>query len=209
MGEYIWSVAKKFFVTSGKASGETPKGTMQEALTKAKIQQCNLVPVSSVLDADAEQIEIPQIPHAAIAYCVMAEQTDSKNKTIAAGIGWAYMKNKDGSIKKAYVVEHHGTEEERAIKETLMLSLVEMAEAEHLNIYSKRDQNNIILNRKEWLNEELKQGKHFDNWKPPERSYLRYLDEKKEMFNLRVEGFDKVPEDYGYTIAALVYVFER
>lgn len=207
----IWPVAKKFFITGGRASGETKKGTMQEALIDAKIHGCNLLPVSSVLDPDAIQLsEPPVIPHSALAYCVMAEEMGAEGHSIAAGIGWCYMRNKDGTIHKAYVVEDHGAKEERAVKEVLLYSLVQMAEAEKLQIYSKEKSDEILLNRKEWLQEKLKQGKHFDGWRSPEKEYLKYLEENSaKYFKNEIRGYDKVPEDYGYCVAALVFVFEE
>ncbi|MBU5557523.1 MAG: pyruvoyl-dependent arginine decarboxylase [Candidatus Aenigmatarchaeota archaeon] len=203
-------VAKKFFVTSGRASGETKKGTVQEAFIKAHINQCNLVPVSSVLDPDAVQLSNPPtIPHSAITFCVMAEELGTKGCSIAAGVGWCYMRNKDGMVKKAYVVEDHGHKEERAVKETLMLSLIQMAEAENLMIYNPNNPSELLMNRKEWAEQQAALGKHFDGWKSPEREFLKYLEENaSKFFRFEIKGWDKVPEDFGYVVAALVFVFD-
>lgn len=206
----IWPVAKKFFVTSGRASGETPKGTMQEALIKAGIQGCNLIAVSSVLDPDAVQLlEVPTIPHAALTWCVMAEQMGVQGESIAAGIGWCHMRSKDGAVRKAYVVEDHGHKEERAVEETLMYSLVQMAEAENLQIYDTSDPKQILLGRKEWLQAGARNGgQDYRGWKSPEPFYLKYLLDSRKFFKTAIRGYDKVSEDYGYCTAALVYVFE-
>jgi pyruvoyl-dependent arginine decarboxylase len=203
-------VAKKFFVTSGRASGETKKGTVQEAFIKAHINQCNLVPVSSVLDPDAVQLtEPPAIPHSAITFCVMAEELGAKGGTIAAGVGWCYMRSRDGTVKKAYVVEDHGPKEERAVKETLMLSLVQMAEAENLVIFNPSSPSEVLMNRREWATQQADIGKRFDGWKSPEREFLKHLEEiATKFFKFEIKGFDKVPEDFGYAVAALVFVFD-
>lgn len=211
MTEYEWKVAKKFFITGGRASGETRKGTVQEAFIKAKINQCNLVPVSSVLNPDAIQLsEPPAIPHSAITFCVMAEETGTKGCSIAAGVGWCWMRSHDGSIRKAYVVEDHGHKEERAVKETLMLSLVQMAEAEKLLIFNTENPAEVLLNRTEWAEQQSKLGKQFAGWRSPEREFMKYLEENtQKFFKFEIHGFDKIPEDFGYAVAALVYVFEK
>ncbi len=205
---YVWPVAGKFFVTSGKASGETPKGTMHEALIKAKIQQCNLDPKSSVLFYDAAQIEIPEIPHSSLVDCVYAAEQGMKGETIGAGIAWAHMTNKDGTVKKAYVVEDHGHKEERAVEETLMYSLVQMAEAEGLNIHNKEN-GERLPNRRDWLVEQQKSGKSFDALRGAEEDYLKFLRREGPKFIPRkVEGYDRIPEEFGYVATALVFVFE-
>ncbi len=203
-------VAKKFFVTSGRASGETKKGTIHEAFVKAHINQCNLVPVSSVLDPDAVQLSAPPaIPHSAITFCVMAEELGTKGCSIAAGVGWCYMRNRDGTLKKAYVVEDHGHKEERAVKETLMFSLIQMAEAENLVIFNPTNPTEVLMNRREWAEQQAALGKRFDGWKSPEKEFIKYLEENSaKFFKFEIKGFDKVPEDFGYAVAALVFVFE-
>lgn len=207
---FWWPVAKKFFITGARASSETKKGTVQEAFIKAKINPANLVPVSSVLNPDAVRLtNPPTIPHSAITFCVMAEEMGTKGNSIAAGIGYCYMRSKDGSVKKAYVVEDHGPKEERAVKETLMLSLVDMAEAEGLVIFNPTNTQEILLGRQNWLEEQIKAGKHFDGWKSPESAYLKYLDDNGGKFIVtEIHGYDKIPDDYGYAVAALVFVFD-
>lgn len=210
MAGFWMPVARKFFVTGGRASGETRKGTMQEALIKARINQCNLVPVSSVLDPDAVQLnDMPAIPHSAITFCIMAEELGTKGCSIAAGVGWCRMRSKDDTVRKAYVVEDHGHKEERAVKETLMLSLVQMAEAENLHIYNPVSPAELLLSRREWADQQTALGKRFDGWKSPEREFIKYLEENAEkFFKSEIRGFDKVPEDFGYVVAALVFVFD-
>lgn len=208
---FWWPVAKKFFITGSRASSETRKGTVQEAFIKAKINPANLVCVSSVLHPAAVRLNaLPEIPHSAITFCVMAEEMGTKGNSIAAGIGYCYMRSRDGSIKKAYVVEDHGPKEERAVKETLMLSLIEMAEAEGLVINNPASPSEFLLGRKDWLEEQIKAGKHFDGWKTPEKAYIRYLEENGEKFiTTEIHGFDKIPNDFGYAVAALVFVFDN
>ena len=55
---YFTQLPKYFFVTGGTAlSPVSTLNAFDEALMKAGIAQCNLVPVSSILPADAVEVE--------------------------------------------------------------------------------------------------------------------------------------------------------
>jgi len=196
---YPWPVARKFFVTGGKAQAETRKGAVQKAFIDAKIEVANLEPVSSVLNAYAERLtEIPKISHAAFVKCVMAQQEGYSGESIAAGIGWCYMRVPETGELKGYVVEDHGKGEERAVRKTLIKSLMEMAEAQNLEI--------IPLEK---TGEPLKTLKHYQKEQKTEKptTHARYLDEQaKRYFGMEIRGIDEIEKPFGCTVAALVYV---
>ena len=169
---FYWLVAKKFFITKGCAYSDTPKGAMQEALKKAGIQQTNILEVSSVLNPDAEELPLTgpnaydtkTIPHAAYLLAVFAHCEGTESETIGAGVGTAWMRAKDGT-RKAYVVEASGNKTEGKIKNEVMLSLVDIAEAETLTIYprpgSKAEK--PLLGRREWEKREEGRNEHRRN----------------------------------------------
>ncbi|MEM5804631.1 MAG: pyruvoyl-dependent arginine decarboxylase [Candidatus Aenigmatarchaeota archaeon] len=213
---FYWPVAKKFFMTKGCAYSDTPKGAMQEALKKAGIHRANIIEVSSVLDPDAEELPLTgsntydtkTIPHAAFALSVFAHYSGTESETIGAGVGAAWMKSKEGE-RKAYVVEASGNKTVGRIKNEVMLSLVDIAEAENLTIYPKPGSKaeKPLLGRKEW--ERKEEGRKFRNPKAQEREYVKYLGENSnDYFRIEADGISGIPDDYGYAAAALVYVMD-
>jgi len=213
MGDY-WPVAKKFFLTSGGASSDTKKGAMQKALVKAGIQQCNIIEVSSVLDPDANEISYykKSIPHAAFAYSVFAHQEGEEGQTIGAGVGVAWMQSKEGA-RKAYVVEASGYKTEWRVKRDVLLSLVDIAEAEKLSVTpipsAQATIREPLLGRREWQSKLKTEGRTFEDSREAENAYVRYLKENAgNYFRLATVDINGIPEDYGYVAAALVYVLD-
>jgi len=77
---------KKFFITSGVAtSSVSPLNAFDGALAQAKIDQCNLVNVSSILPADAIMVDYEEIPAGTITFAVMARMDGDPGETIGAG----------------------------------------------------------------------------------------------------------------------------
>ncbi len=183
-------------------------------MIKAGIQHTNIVSVSSVLDPDAIELtdyNKKSIPHAALAYAVFARQEGDKGETIGAGVGAAWMKGKDGE-RKAYVVEAEGHKEESALKTEIMTSLVGIAKAENLDIIPRpgTELNTPLYGRRAWIKQQQEVGKKFEGWKSPERGYIKYLEENSNnYFRTAIVGIDKIPDDFGYVVAALVYVFDK
>jgi len=216
MADY-WPVAKKFFLTSGGDSSDTEKGAMQKALIKAGIQQCNIIEVSSVLDPDAQEVAYDKksIPHAAITFSVFAHQAGTEGENIGAGVGVAWMKSKEG-VRKAYVVEASGYKTEGRIKREVMLSLVDIAEAERLTItpapyFTPRLQHATepLLGKREWEKKAKTGGKAFEGFKDPENAYVKYLRTNSDYyFRMATVDINGISEDYGYVAAALVYILE-
>jgi len=211
MADY-WTRAKGFFITGGCASARTKKSAMQKALMEAGIQGVNIISVSSVLDSDA--VEVPDydkasIPHAAFAFAVFAHQEGVKGENIGAGVGAAWMQAKDGT-RKAYVVEDEGYKEERVIKSDIMISLVDMADAEKLDIVPKPGaQGEPLLGRREWEKKQKASGKTYNGFDDPEKDYRAYLRQVSDTyFRMMVKGINAISDDFGYAAAALVYVLD-
>jgi arginine decarboxylase len=128
------SIPKKFFVTSGKAVSPTsPLNAFDLALMKAGIAQCNLVSVSSILPANAEQVPNERIAPGNITFCVMAHMEGSDGETVGSGLGWAFGKSRYGE-KYGIVAEAHGHKDGKSIAKELKWKLEEMATVRGMSI---------------------------------------------------------------------------
>ena len=122
---------KEFFITSGKAvSPVSELNAFDQALKKAGIDQCNLIPVSSILPPGCKERKWKKIPAGTITFGVIARMNGEEGTTIGAGIVWAWEKN--GKI--GLVAEAHGYMDARAIRETLKWKMKEMAEIRGIEI---------------------------------------------------------------------------
>ncbi len=144
-------IPKKFFVTSGVAtSSVSPLNAFDAALAKAKIAQCNLVNVSSILPADATMVDNETIPAGTITFAVMARTDGDPGETIGAGVAWVWGNTPSGQ-RYGMVAEAHGYKDKEAIDKELKWKLQEMAKIRELNIES-------IQTRSEFL--EVPKGKY-------------------------------------------------
>jgi len=142
---------KRFFVTSGVAtSSVSPLNAFDAALAKAKIAQCNLVNVSSILPADATMADNETIPAGTITFAVMARMDGDPGETIGAGVAWVWGSTSSGQ-RYGMVAEAHGYKDKEAIDKELKWKLQEMAKIRELNIES-------IQTRSEFL--EVPKGKY-------------------------------------------------
>jgi len=142
---------KKFFITSVVAtSSVSPLNAFDGALAKAKIDQCNLVNVSSILPADAIMVENEEIPAGTITFAVMARMDGDPGETIGAGVAWVWGTKPNGQ-RYGMVAEAHGYKDKEAIDKELKWKLQEMAKMRELNIES-------IQTRSEFL--EVPKGKY-------------------------------------------------
>ncbi|WP_049979302.1 pyruvoyl-dependent arginine decarboxylase [Halolamina rubra] len=80
-------------VVGGAGTAPTEKAAYDAALADANLHNYNLVPVSSVVPADAEVVRVEEAPDLGPAgnrlNVVQAEASAVGPKTVAAGIGWA------------------------------------------------------------------------------------------------------------------------
>lgn len=125
---------KRFFIASGWAvSSVSPLNAFDAALIKAKIGQCNLVNVSSILPPDAEHVENETITPGAITFTVLARMDGDPGETIGAGIGWAWLTTNTHE-KYGIVAEAHGYKDKEAIEKELKWKLNEMAKLRDMKI---------------------------------------------------------------------------
>ena len=116
-------VPKKFFVTSGKSINMISYlNAFDEALLNAKIGDQNLVPVSSILPVGIEKIDPVEIPMGAITHCILSQMRGGEEKTISAGLSYAF--NEEGG---GYVAEAHGYIKKEDAKKFLYKKIGEMA----------------------------------------------------------------------------------
>ena len=109
-------IPKRFFVTSGKAvSPVSELNAFDRALERARIAQCNLVCVSSILPGECREIEVQEIPVGSITYAVLARMDGDEGTTIGAGIAYGFQSDMIYGI----VAEAHGYMDEAALREIL------------------------------------------------------------------------------------------
>lgn len=119
---------KYFFVTSGAATSNiSALNAFDNALIDAGIAQCNLVPVSSIIPANAVEIEPIKIPAGSVTYVVLARTDGQIGETIGAGIAWGFAKNKKTGERYGFVVESHGYRDKDSLKLDLSNKINEMA----------------------------------------------------------------------------------
>ncbi len=125
---------KKFFVTKGKAiSSVSTLNAFDAALMAAKIENCNLVPVSSILPPDAQQVKNMKITPGTITFCVLARMDGESGETIGAGLAWGLVKGNDGT-QFGIIAEEHSFNGEKYIQESLKEKLNEMAKIRNLEL---------------------------------------------------------------------------
>jgi len=128
-------VPKKFFVVSGVGVSKISQlNAFDRALSDAGIDQCNLVPVSSVIPADSKEIKVQEPEPGSITFCVMAREDGRGGKSISAGVSWANLVDDGGGKSFGIVAEHTGAYSEESLKHELSRRLSEMAESRSLGI---------------------------------------------------------------------------
>lgn len=124
-------IPKEFFVTSGKAVSRVSElNAFDLALKEGGIAQCNLVHVTSILPPKCKETRRKKIPIGAITHAVIAKMTGNEKTKIAAGIAWAWEKNR----KYGIVAEAQGHMNKAALKEKLGWRIREMAKIREIEI---------------------------------------------------------------------------
>jgi arginine decarboxylase len=123
-------IPKAFFVVGGKAvSKVSALNAFDMALKEAGIEQCNLVPVSSIIPPDCEEKEYRRLPLGAVTFVVLSK-AEGRGETVTAGIAWG----KDGASGYGVVAEAYGRMDEAAVKEQLDARIREMAEIRNIKL---------------------------------------------------------------------------
>lgn len=124
-------IPRDFFVTSGVGESNITvhAGSYHLALMDAGIERYNIMVYSSILPAEANQIEKSdvRIVHGSVMESIMAcaNSSDGRRATAAIIFGWLYDKTtgkKDGGI----VAEYNGHDTEDEAEQSLKASLKEM-----------------------------------------------------------------------------------
>jgi len=125
---------KQFFVTSGTGEDNNSElNAFDRALLRAKITQCNLVNVSSILPKDAEEIDPIHITPGTITFAVLARMSGVSGDRISAGIGWGKIENKGGEVY-GIVAEDHGNSSKRYTNQILNEKLEQMARIRRMKL---------------------------------------------------------------------------
>ena len=124
-------IPKRFFVTSGKATSPVSElNAFDEALERARIAQCNIVTVSSILPGGCKEVEPRDIPVGSITYAVLARMHGEEGTTIGTGIAYGFSSDMSYGI----VAEAHGYMDSDALKEILEWKIEEMAKIRHIRL---------------------------------------------------------------------------
>jgi arginine decarboxylase len=125
---------KQFFVTSGSGEDNNSElNAFDRALLKAKVTQCNIVSVSSILPPDAEEIQPVYITPGTITFAVLARMDGLSGDRISAGIGWGRIENKSGGTY-GIVAEDHGHSSKRYTDKILKEKLEQMAKIRRMKL---------------------------------------------------------------------------
>ncbi|MGC8601142.1 MAG: pyruvoyl-dependent arginine decarboxylase [Thermoprotei archaeon] len=128
-------IPTKFFVTSGKATDPISSlNAFDAALVDAKISECNLVSVSSILPPDAEEVQRVPIHPGSVTFVVLARMDGDEGEQIAAGVAWTW----EAKHRFGMVAEAHGYMSREAITEILEWKLSEMARLRGISITEKK-----------------------------------------------------------------------
>ncbi len=123
-----------FFVTGGSAlSPISSLNAFDEALMRAGIAQCNLVPVSSILPANAVEVSFVPITPGAIVFTIMARADGEPGDTISAGVAWAFGID-DENRRYGLVVEAYGKAPRLELKEDLTRKIQRMAAVRRMKL---------------------------------------------------------------------------
>ena len=126
---------KKFFVTSGVGlSEESVLNAFDEALMKARIAQCNLVSVSSIIPPDCEQISFIEITPGTITFSVLCRMDGRDGETIGTGVGWCWGEKAGKKERYGIVAEDHGYKNAEEIEKAIRQKLKRMAKVRELTI---------------------------------------------------------------------------
>ncbi|MFQ5710999.1 MAG: pyruvoyl-dependent arginine decarboxylase [Candidatus Geothermarchaeales archaeon] len=128
---------KGFFITGGVGISSTSSlNAFDNALKDAGLSDYNLIPVSSIIPGNAEEIEPLGFEKGSIVFVVMGRCHGNQGDDLTAGIAWA--KAKDGSV--GMVMEYDGrgvnaeaarVELERRVKEAFAVRGLEAGEVSH------------------------------------------------------------------------------
>ncbi|MCD6203017.1 MAG: pyruvoyl-dependent arginine decarboxylase, partial [Methanophagales archaeon] len=101
-------IPKAFFITSGVGMAHDQDAAFDIALQDAGIGECNLVEVSSILPAKAEEIDKMSCTPGEITFCVLSRMAGKSGELIGAGVGYGWLRDSTNSPVFGIICEHHG-----------------------------------------------------------------------------------------------------
>lgn len=118
-----------FFVTCGVGMDIEFSNAFDLALKDAGIGESNLVKVSSILPANAVEVDRSQVTltPGAITFCVMSRMDGNPGEIISAGIGCGWLEGEEGR-DFGIICEHHGHYSREYLVEKVREKLYKMAE---------------------------------------------------------------------------------
>lgn len=127
-------IPRAFFVTAGAGMDPEQANAFDRALQAAGISECNLVEVSSILPANAQETarDSVRLLPGEITFCVLSRADGATGEMIGAGIGYGWLgsQNERGEVQRAYgiICEHHGHYSRTYLAEKIREKLARMAE---------------------------------------------------------------------------------
>ena len=133
-------IPKAFFITSGMGMAYDHDAAFDLALQDAGIGECNLVEVSSILPAKAEEVDKMSctcIP-GEITFCVLSRMAGKSGELIGAGVGYGWLRDSTDSDSNSpvfgIICEHHGHHSRDYIESKIRNKLKTMTESRNRNI---------------------------------------------------------------------------
>ncbi len=138
-------IPRAFFVTSGVGQDAEPDIAFDLALRDAGIGECNLVEVSSILPADAVEIdrEHASIKPGTITFCVLSRADGGSGEVVGAGVGYGWLgedeASESGTAGRAFgiICEHHGRHSRAFLAGKIEEKLGKMAAMRELRLRAK------------------------------------------------------------------------
>ncbi len=133
--DVVWNqLPRYFFVTSGVGfSSVSSLNAFDEALIKAGIGQCNLVPVSSIIPGNAVEVDYVEITPGSIVFTVMSRIDGRDGEEISAGLAWGFGVRSDG-VRYGLVVEAYGKVSGNEVKSMLRDRIEATAKARNMKL---------------------------------------------------------------------------
>ena len=127
-------IPKAFFITSGVGMAHDQDAAFDLALQDAGIGECNLVEVSSILPAKAEEIDKMSCTPGEITFCVLSRMAGKSGELIGAGVGYGWLRDSTNSPVFGIICEHHGHHSRDYLTLKIKNKLKTMADSRNRNM---------------------------------------------------------------------------
>jgi arginine decarboxylase len=125
-------IPRDFFVTKGKGESDITvhAGSYHLALKEAGIEMCNIITYSSILPAQARQVQYPDyLAHGSVMETILAQADAKKGEQATAGIIYGWLEDRETFDRfGGLVCEYHGNLGPKEVATQLRQSLSELYE---------------------------------------------------------------------------------